>query len=151
MQPIKLFENFLLLFKWNTLTWQVLNSSENQGVTATPLPLPPPPQKQHKEVKPYVSQSADASAANTDSKMAALHAYPMARGLCKFCAEKMLRGTDVHLQSNYMQFRRSGNCFRVDQILSWCMTIHTEKINSICCYPKRLWLLHGHQKLKFWS
>jgi hypothetical protein len=31
--PIKLFENFLLLFKCNALTWQVLNSSENQGVT----------------------------------------------------------------------------------------------------------------------
>jgi hypothetical protein len=30
MQPIKLFENFLLLFKWNALTWQVLYSSENQ-------------------------------------------------------------------------------------------------------------------------
>jgi hypothetical protein len=33
MQPIKLFENFLLLFKWNALTWQILNYSKNQGVT----------------------------------------------------------------------------------------------------------------------
>jgi hypothetical protein len=35
--PIKLFKIFLLLFKWNSLTWQVLNSSENQGVTVAVL------------------------------------------------------------------------------------------------------------------
>jgi hypothetical protein len=64
-----------------------LFKAKSSSVT-TPLPLPPPPQKQHKEVRPYVSQSADASATNTDSKMAALRAYQMARGLCKFCAEK---------------------------------------------------------------
>jgi hypothetical protein len=33
MQPIKLFEFFLFLFKWNASTWQILNSSKNQGVT----------------------------------------------------------------------------------------------------------------------
>jgi hypothetical protein len=57
-----------------------------------PLPLPPPPQKQNKEVKPHAGQATDVAATSTDSKMAALHAYRMARGLCKFCAEKYLRG-----------------------------------------------------------
>jgi hypothetical protein len=36
MQPIKLFKNFQLLFRWNAVAWQVLNSSENQGVTNLP-------------------------------------------------------------------------------------------------------------------
>jgi hypothetical protein len=59
---------------------------------ATPLPLPPPLLKQNRDVKPYVGQSADAGVGNTNNKMAALLAYRMTRGLCKFYAEKYVKG-----------------------------------------------------------
>jgi hypothetical protein len=36
MEPIKLFKNFLSLFRWNALAWQVLIFSKNQGGT-TPV------------------------------------------------------------------------------------------------------------------
>jgi hypothetical protein len=58
---------------------------------ATPLSLPLPPQKNSIELKTsFVKGSEPQNAA--DSKVATLRAYRMARGLCKFCAEKYVKG-----------------------------------------------------------
>jgi hypothetical protein len=60
---------------------------------ASPLPLPLPPLKVQADAKAVEKRSNDQfNSANADSKVAALRAYRMARGLCRFCAEKWSKG-----------------------------------------------------------
>jgi hypothetical protein len=60
---------------------------------ASPLPLPLPPLKVQADAKAVEKRSNDqVNSANADSKVAALRAYRMARGLCRFCAKKWSKG-----------------------------------------------------------
>jgi hypothetical protein len=60
---------------------------------ASPLPLPLPPLKVQDDAKAIEKISNDQiNSANADSKVAALRAYRMARGLYHFCAEKWSKG-----------------------------------------------------------
>jgi hypothetical protein len=58
---------------------------------ATPLPLPLPPQKHPTDTKLLVVKGTE-TMVTANNKVATLRAYRMAKGLCKFGAEKCVKG-----------------------------------------------------------
>jgi hypothetical protein len=75
-------------FKWLDYSFK-----QKLSATAAPMPLPlPPPLSSKAAAVPNKCVDEVGTRAHVDTKVAALCTYQMARGLCKYCAEKYVMG-----------------------------------------------------------
>jgi hypothetical protein len=126
------------------------NFRPKPSAPARPLPLPQPPSSANKPtLGAPTSTNVTRSAPDSQSmnKVVALTAYRMARGLCRYCAEKWVKGHKCAATVPLHAVQDSGRCCRPIQEVIEVQTKLGQWIKCSCCCLKKLLLQSDQPRL----